>query len=87
MKKYYTYTREYRLHITKDGCFYACRKMLKRDAEEDRHDSNCVWIVEDNPEFNKPDNWNDIVSDCVKAMQSVGLDICAIDIKMQRWKK
>lgn len=85
IEKYYTYTREYRLHVTKDGCFYACRKMLKRDAEVrwHRHDSNCVWIVEDNPEFNKPDNWDDIVNDCVKAMQSVGLDICAIDIKMQ----
>jgi type I restriction enzyme S subunit len=37
-------SREYRLHVTADGCFYACRKMLKADAEERwyKNDSNCV---------------------------------------------
>lgn len=85
IEKYYTFSREYRLHITKDGCFYACRKMLKRDADArwHRHDNNSVWILEDNEFFNKPDNWDDLVSDCIKAMEAVGLDICAIDVKMQ----
>lgn len=89
-EKYYTYTREYRLHVTEDGCFYTCRKMLKRDTPEDkkfqRHDDNCVWIMENNPEFNKPVNWNDIVADCVKALKSLGLDIAGFDVKVQSAK-
>src|SRR5690606_37664702 len=31
-EKYYNYNREYRLHVSKDGCFYTCRKMLKSDT-------------------------------------------------------
>lgn len=85
IEKYHTYVKEYRLHVTKDGCFYACRKMLKRDAEErwHRHDNNSVWILPENEAFDKPDNWDDIVVECVKAMNSVGLDICAVDVKVQ----
>lgn len=85
IEKYYTYSREYRLHVTKDGCFYSCRKMLKRDAEErwHRHDNNSVWILPENPLFATPDNFGDIVDECVKAMQAVGLDICAVDVKTQ----
>lgn len=49
-EKYYNYNREYRLHITKDGCFYACRKMLKSDIPITnrwyRNDLNCVWITQ-----------------------------------------
>jgi len=82
IEKYYTYEREYRLHITKDGCFYTCRKMLKRDAEVrwHRHDMNSVWILEENPLFDKPANWDEIVAECVKATKSVGLDIAALDV-------
>lgn len=48
-EKYYNYSKEYRLHVTKDDCFYTCRKMLKEDAEErwHRHDMNSVWIMEE----------------------------------------
>lgn len=44
LEKYYSYVREYRLHCTVSGCFYACRKMLKEGAENRwyRNDSNCV---------------------------------------------
>lgn len=85
IEKYYTYSREYRLHVTSEGCFYTCRKMLREDAEErwHRHDNNCVWILEENELFDKPTNWEDIVSECVKALQAVGLDIAALDIKVQ----
>ena len=84
-EKYTTYTKEYRLHITKDGCFYACRKMLKNDADVrwHRHDENSVWIKEDNDLFHKPTTWDNIVSDCISALKSVGLDIAAFDIKVQ----
>jgi len=84
IEKFYNYVKEYRLHVTKDGCFYTCRKMLRDDATErwHRHDSNSVWILEENELFAKPANWDEIVAECVKAMTSVGLDISAIDIKV-----
>lgn len=86
-EKYYNFVREYRLHIDKNGCFYTCRKMLKRDAPEankwQRHDDNCVWILEDNAQFDKPSNWNEIIEHSVKALQSVGLDIGAVDVRVQ----
>ncbi len=84
-ERYYTYTREYRLHVTKYGCFYTCRKMLRRDAEVrwHRHNVNSVWITEENPLFDKPTNWDSIVNSCVKALKAVGLDIAAFDVKVQ----
>ena len=80
--------KEYRLHVTKDGCFYTCRKMLKSDAEDrwHRHDSNSVWIMEENPLFEKPSNWDDMVAESVRALNAVGLDIGAVDLKCQSEK-
>ena len=88
VEKYHNYSKEYRLHVTKDGCFYTCRKMLKEDAEErwHRHDMNSVWIMEENPLFEKPSNWDLIVEESVKAMKSLGLDICSVDMKVQSEK-
>lgn len=87
-EKYYTYSREYRLHVTKEGCFYAYRKMLKNDAEVrwHRHNVNSVWIVEENPLFDKPINWDSIVDSCVDALNALGLDIAAFDVKVQNSK-
>lgn len=79
-------TREYRLHVTKFGCFYACRKLVRSDAPEDtwqKHDDVCNWILEDNPSFKKPNNWDNIVNDCIKAKDALGLDICAFDVGVQ----
>ncbi len=90
VEKFHDYSREYRLHVTKDGCFYTCRKMLKNETPEDkrwfRNDSNSTWIMENNPAFNKPVNWDEIVSECVKALVSVGLDVGACDVKVQSAK-
>lgn len=84
-ERFYTYTREYRLHVTKDGCFYTCRKMLKQDAEVrwHRHENNSVWILEDNELFDRPKSWDKIVSECVRALEALGLDMCAFDVKVQ----
>lgn len=85
IERYYNYNREYRLHVSRDGCFYTCRKMLREDAQERwfRNDSNCVWILEENPQFNKPSNWDIIVEHCVKALNAVGLDLGACDVRVQ----
>lgn len=86
-EKYYNYNKEYRLHITKEGCFYACRKMLKQDTPDNekwhRHDSNSVWILEENPNFDKPTSWDIIIEHSVKALNAVGLDIGAVDVRVQ----
>jgi hypothetical protein len=82
-EKFQPLGREYRLHISKFGCFYACRKLLRSDAPENTwqyHDDVVTWALESNPSFKKPNNWNDIVADCVKAQKSLGLDICAFDV-------
>jgi len=88
IEKYFTYTKEYRLHVTRNGCFYACRKMLKRDTPEGdrfhRHEDNSVWILEDNPIFERPAEWDVIVDACIKAMKSVQLDLCAVDVKVSK---
>lgn len=87
LEEFLDYSREYRLHVTRDGCFYTCRKMLKEETPDDerwyRNDSNCVWIMEENPSFDRPSNWNAIVAECVKALNAVGLDIGAMDVKVQ----
>ena len=89
-EKFYSYTREYRLHVTADGCFYTCRKLLKNDAPKEnkwqRHDDNCIWAVESNESFDKPSNWNTIITDCVGALGAIGLDFGAFDVKVQSAK-
>ena len=86
-EKYLSHSKEYRLHVTKKGCFYTCRKMLKGDVPANkrwfRNDYNCVWVLETNPSFDKPVNWDKIVEESVKALNSVGLDIGAVDVKVQ----
>lgn len=87
-EKYCNYNKEYRLHVTKDGCFYSCRKMLKQEFKDhdnawQRHDDNCVWILEENENFDKPNNWDTIVEHCVKALNSCGLDFGACDLRVQ----
>lgn len=87
-EKYYNYNKEYRLHVSADGCFYTCRKMLKQEFKDhpnawQRHDDNCVWILEGNVNFDRPNNWSDIVDHCVKALKSCGLDFGACDLRVQ----
>ncbi len=86
-EKFYNYAREYRLHVTEEGCFYTCRKMMKRDTPDDdkwfKNDKNCVWIMDTNPEFDRPSNWAEVEKECVKALKSCGLDFGACDLRIQ----
>jgi len=87
---YKSFVREYRLHLSELGCFYACRKMLKEGTPDKekwhRHDSNSVWILENNPSFDKPTNWDAIIAEGVKAIKAVGLNIGCIDLRVQSAK-
>ena len=89
-EKFINYALEYRLHITKDGCFYTCRKALKKDCPDDQkwrhHDDTCVWFLEDNENFMKPNSWKDIINDCVNALKEIGADILSFDVKVQSSK-
>lgn len=78
--------REYRVHVSGNSCFYACRKLLKNDAPVNswqKHADICTFVVEENPAFKKPANWNAIIADCVRAKDALGLDICAFDLMIQ----
>ena len=86
-EKFHNYSLEFRLHISEEGCFYACRKALKKDCPENlkwrHHDDTCVWYTEQNADFRRPKNWDDIVADCVKALKAVGADVLSFDVKVQ----
>ncbi len=89
-ERFYSFTREYRLHVDATGCFYTCRKVLKEETPNDkrwyRNDSNCNWIREENELFDRPVNWEKIEAECVKALKAVGLDVGACDLKVQSAK-
>ncbi len=89
-EKFYNYVREYRLHVSANGCFYTCRKMLKSDIPKEdrwfRNDSNSVWVLEENPLFDRPTNWTKIVEESVKALKATGLDFGACDVRVQSSK-
>lgn len=90
-EKYYSYNREYRIHMAiidnEHHCIYTCRKVLKSDTPENqrwfRNDSNSAWYLETNPKFDKPVNWDSIIDECGKAIRSLGLDIGAFDVRVQ----
>lgn len=86
-EKFYSYNKEYRLHVTREGCFYTCRKMLKEDTPKAdrwyRNDSNSVWVTEENALFERPKCWDAMVVECVKALNACGLDFGACDVRVQ----
>lgn len=86
-EKFHNYGREYRLHVSKNGCFYTNRKVRKLDTPKEQmfyfNNSNCSWLLEENAQFDKPVNWEDIVDQCVAALKHVKLDIGAFDVRVQ----
>lgn len=86
-ERFHNYGLEYRLHVTSEGCFYTCRKALRQDTPEElrwrHHDDTCVWLLETNENFRKPNSWDDIVAHCVSALEEVGADILSFDVKVQ----
>jgi biotin carboxylase len=86
-ENYASFLLEYRLHVTKKGCFYSCRKALVQGTAESerwrRHKDNSVWLLESNPDFHKPNSWKQIESACVKALKEIGADILSFDVRVQ----
>lgn len=87
IEQFMNYGHEFRLHVTENGCFYACRKALKQGVPDSekwrRHDDICIWFLETSPEFHKPNSWNNIEEDCIKALKAIDADILSFDVKVQ----
>lgn len=85
IEKYHNYSLEYRIHYSLLGYFYTCRKALKTGHENEwqRHDDNCVWFLETNEKFMKPNSWEDILDHCNEALIAIGADVLSFDIKVQ----
>lgn len=87
LERFKNFRREYRMHVWAGGCFYSCRKALQRDCPDNlkwkMNDSNCTWFTDQNKcKFLKPENWEEIESECVKALDSLGLDVVGFDVKV-----
>lgn len=87
-EEFKNYAREYRLHISKNGCFYTCRKVRKNESEIRWFFNNdtCNWLLETNENFDKPVNWDEIVKQSVNALKAVKLDVGAVDVRIQSAK-
>lgn len=85
IEKFYNYAREYRIHATANHSFLAWRKLRRNDATERWffNSTNCNWVGEDHELFNRPSNWADLCNSAVMAVRAVGLDIGAVDIRIQ----
>ena len=86
LERFVSHVKEYRIHVAGDNCFYSCRKMLKSDADNRwlRNNSNCVWYLESNPLFDKPESWEAIKNQCVLSLKSLKLDLGSVDIKVNK---
>jgi glutathione synthase/RimK-type ligase-like ATP-grasp enzyme len=84
IEKFHNYGREYRLHATRDGVFLSWRKLRTSEATQRWffNSHNCNWVGEDHSLFNKPSSWDELCRVACKAVESVGLDIGAVDIRI-----
>lgn len=84
LELFHNYGREYRLHATRDKVFMSWRKLRTKDATERWffNSHNCNWVGEAHELFDKPSNWAELCRMACKAVESVGLDIAAIDLRI-----
>jgi glutathione synthase/RimK-type ligase-like ATP-grasp enzyme len=86
VEKFYNYSREYRLHVSNvSGVFLSWRKLRVKETQ-DRWFFNSInsnWVGENHELFNRPVCWDNMCEEAVKALHSTGLDIGAVDIRVQ----
>lgn len=85
-EEFINFAREYRLHVSQNGCFYSFRKLRKEDAKDRWYfnSSNCAWIIDSNPLFDRPKCWGKIVDECKKALSALKLDIGGFDVRVNK---
>lgn len=82
VEKFYFYPSEFRLHVDiNNGCFYACKKVFKEDAEDQWHKhANNSTFVRVTQDIKIPACWDDIVKDCITSLKAIGLTIGCFDV-------
>lgn len=85
IERFYNFAREYRIHATRDHAFLSWRKLRRSDATERWffNSTNCNWVGEAHDLFQRPNNWIELEAAAVNAVRAVGLDIGAVDIRVQ----
>lgn len=81
-EKYYFFPDEYRVHIdVNHGCFYACKKVLKPDADVQwhKHADNSVFVLV-KKDHKLPECWENMINDCIKVLKQMKLTIACFDI-------
>lgn len=84
-EEFKNYSKEYRLHCTQTECFMSWRKLRKSEATERWffNSSNCNWVSNAHELFDQPVNWEEIITQSINAVKAVGLDIGAVDVRVQ----
>lgn len=60
-----------------------CNWIMEHPVIRDENGKFQGFRAEEGEKFDKPKNWDKIIEDCKKALKSVGLDIGAVDLKVQ----
>jgi glutathione synthase/RimK-type ligase-like ATP-grasp enzyme len=90
IEKFFNGSREYRLHVAKGiGCFMTWRKLRTKEATERWffNSVNSNWVGEEHELFDKPSNWLKLVKVATDCLEATGLDIGAVDIRIQSSKE
>jgi glutathione synthase/RimK-type ligase-like ATP-grasp enzyme len=86
LEKFYNYAREYRLHVADGvGVFMTWRKLRTADAQNRWffNSTNSVWVGPENNLFDKPKCWKAMEEAAVNCLKATGLNIGAVDIRVQ----
>lgn len=89
-EKFYNYAREYRCHVARGiGVFMSWRKLRTKEATERWffNSTNCEWFGENHRLFDRPKCWDAICEASMLALEATGLDIGAVDIRVQSNKE
>ena len=89
-EKFYDYAREYRLHVAdKVGVFLSWRKLRTKEAKERWffNSINSNWVGENHELFDKPKCWKAMEEAAINCIKATGLDIGAVDIRVQSNKQ
>lgn len=81
-------SREYRFHVSTLGVFLTWRKLRRNDTPDNQrwffNNQNCNWVSEQHELYNKPATYNEICKECLKALNSVGLDLGGCDVRVNK---
>lgn len=87
-EEYFDGSREYRFHVSTLGVFLTWRKLRRNDTPDDQrwffNNQTCNWVGEDHELYNKPVTYKEICAECLKALNSVGLDVGACDVRVTK---